>query len=249
MWPPHDEIFLQSSGIKKRRRELTPADAPLSFNNISIIPSHVSAVNFPFHLTYTDQLSHPGVSSRLQCVPRKRRVLQQPSLSNPQQPMQTNTTTTTHHIHSDYAQNRSLSPTICVSTALDEPSPPISPKTIVVPKFPQQNHCASATFLRPCHICHRRPTTRELIEAFANCDLCGERACFVCLRQCDAIECCGAGGQGGKESWGSVPSDLPTDTAGSNLHIVQPRRVCSCCVVEGITETGIEVVRCIACIK
>ncbi|KAL2809873.1 hypothetical protein BJX63DRAFT_341164 [Aspergillus granulosus] len=243
MWPQQD--LLQSSGLKKRKRDLTQADVPHSFNNINIIPSHLHAFNTPYHLTYTDPSRYTGVSSRIQCVPRKRRVLQQSPLFSPQQPMQA---TSSHHLYSDTTQTRPLSPTICVSSALDDSSPPISPKTIV-PKFPQQSNCASASFLRPCHICHRRPTTRELLEAYADCDLCGERACFVCLRQCDAIDCCGPGGQERQENRGNISADLRSDTAGGGLKARQPRRVCSCCAVEGLTETGIEVVRCLACMK
>ncbi|KAL2840148.1 hypothetical protein BJY01DRAFT_21882 [Aspergillus pseudoustus] len=246
MWPQQDEILLQSSGLKKRKKDLTQVDIPSSLNNISIIPSHLHAFNAPYHLTYTDPSRHIGVPSRLQYVPRKRRVLQLSPLYTQQQSMQT---ASPHHLYPDPGQSRPLSPTICVSSALDDPSPPISPKTIVIPKFPPQSHCASAPFLRPCHICHRRPTTRELLEAYADCDLCGERACFVCLRRCDAIDCCDPGGQDGGQNWGNNLNDSNPDIAGDELYTRQPRMVCSCCAVEGLTETGAEVVRCLACIK
>jgi hypothetical protein len=42
---------------------------------------------------------------------------------------------------------------------------------------------------------------------------------------------------------------LPEDMNGNKPHIRQPRKICSCCAVEGVTETGIEVVRCLDCVK
>lgn len=42
----------------------------------------------------------------------------------------------------------------------------------------------SAALLAPCYICHRRPTKKSDLDSFAECQGCGERACFVCIRQC-----------------------------------------------------------------
>ncbi|SPO00832.1 uncharacterized protein DNG_03580 [Cephalotrichum gorgonifer] len=38
--------------------------------------------------------------------------------------------------------------------------------------------------LAACHICHRRPTKKTAMDSFADCEGCGERACFVCIREC-----------------------------------------------------------------
>lgn len=38
--------------------------------------------------------------------------------------------------------------------------------------------------LAPCHICHRRPTKKSDLDSFADCEGCGERACFICIREC-----------------------------------------------------------------
>lgn len=38
--------------------------------------------------------------------------------------------------------------------------------------------------LSPCHICHRRPTKKSELDSFVECQGCGERSCFVCIRQC-----------------------------------------------------------------
>ncbi|EFZ00380.1 hypothetical protein X797_003977 [Metarhizium robertsii] len=42
----------------------------------------------------------------------------------------------------------------------------------------------SAALLAPCYICHRRPTKKSDLDSFAECQGCGERACFVCIREC-----------------------------------------------------------------
>jgi hypothetical protein len=43
---------------------------------------------------------------------------------------------------------------------------------------------AAGAVLLPCHICHRRPTKKSDLDSFAECLGCGERTCFVCIRQC-----------------------------------------------------------------
>ena len=42
----------------------------------------------------------------------------------------------------------------------------------------------NSTLLAPCHICHRKPTKKSDLDSFAECQGCGERTCFVCIRQC-----------------------------------------------------------------
>ncbi|KAK2600273.1 hypothetical protein QQS21_004992 [Conoideocrella luteorostrata] len=42
----------------------------------------------------------------------------------------------------------------------------------------------AAALLIPCYICHRRPTKKSDLDSFAECQGCGERACYVCIRQC-----------------------------------------------------------------
>ncbi len=38
--------------------------------------------------------------------------------------------------------------------------------------------------LSPCRVCHRRPTKKSDLDSFAACEGCGQRTCFVCLREC-----------------------------------------------------------------
>ncbi|KAJ5689804.1 hypothetical protein N7462_004196 [Penicillium macrosclerotiorum] len=168
---------------------------------------------------------HPSeagdLSFRPRCLPRKRRhVVQPPYLTLP-----------TH-------QQSFLSPNAYASPQ-DPYSPPVSPKTVLPLSYPS----TSPSALRPCHICHRRPTTRQVLDAYADCDLCGERACFICLRQCDAIECPGSFPASRGEPHLLSPSE---DFDGSSA---RRRNICSGCAVEGITETGAEIVRCLDCVQ
>ncbi|KAH8762515.1 hypothetical protein F5883DRAFT_116510 [Diaporthe sp. PMI_573] len=38
--------------------------------------------------------------------------------------------------------------------------------------------------LAPCHICHRKPTKKTDLDSYADCQGCGERTCYVCMREC-----------------------------------------------------------------
>ncbi|XXG94713.1 hypothetical protein Hte_000970 [Hypoxylon texense] len=61
-------------------------------------------------------------------------------------------------------------------------TPPDSPQdfpTTIIPKSVNP-----AALLSPCHICHRKPTKRSDLDSFADCLGCGQRACFVCIREC-----------------------------------------------------------------
>lgn len=43
---------------------------------------------------------------------------------------------------------------------------------------------AAPTNLSPCHICHRKPTKKTELDSYADCEGCGERTCYVCIREC-----------------------------------------------------------------
>lgn len=38
--------------------------------------------------------------------------------------------------------------------------------------------------LNRCHICSRKPTKKSDLDSFADCEACGQRTCYVCIRQC-----------------------------------------------------------------
>ncbi|KAL4867866.1 hypothetical protein BDV12DRAFT_170727 [Aspergillus spectabilis] len=245
MWPEQNENLAIKSSLKKRKRDTLQLDSPQPINNIRIIPSHLHNFDNSSHL---DPLKYTNeCSPRLPNLARKRRVLQQPCFYPPEQPIQS---AFTQQFHPDSTQTKQLpSHTISLSANRGILSPPVSPKTSM-PKISHQTACTSSSLLRPCHICHRRPTTKELLEAYADCDLCDQRACYICLRQCDAIDCCGPGHQQqDQKTWRDTFDSLPMNTDRGTLPAMRPRRICSCCAVEGITETGMEVVRCLACIE
>jgi hypothetical protein len=41
--------------------------------------------------------------------------------------------------------------------------------------------------LSPCHICRRKPTAKNELDAFADCEGCGERTCWICIRECAGL--------------------------------------------------------------
>lgn len=38
--------------------------------------------------------------------------------------------------------------------------------------------------LNPCHICRRKPTVKSELDAFADCEGCANRTCYICIREC-----------------------------------------------------------------
>jgi hypothetical protein len=60
-------------------------------------------------------------------------------------------------------------------------TPPVSPRIETRPAVSRPN---STALLSPCHICHRKPTKKSDLDSFADCQGCEQRACFVCIRQC-----------------------------------------------------------------
>lgn len=42
--------------------------------------------------------------------------------------------------------------------------------------------------LSPCYVCHRRPTVMQELNNFADCEGCGGRTCWICVRECEGDE-------------------------------------------------------------
>ncbi|RAL06878.1 uncharacterized protein BO97DRAFT_278083 [Aspergillus homomorphus CBS 101889] len=134
-------------------------------------------------------------------------------------------------LHKQLAPTNSL--TFATSSFYSSPSPrTLSP-----------NDCQPSTFcLLPCHVCHRRPTTRETLDAYSDCEICGQRSCYICLRSCDAVDCSGLTRIAKKPS-----GYMYEDTAAKGKHAIS-RRVCSSCAVEDLDEMGVVVSRCLDCV-
>ncbi|KAJ5260511.1 hypothetical protein N7478_012116 [Penicillium angulare] len=219
-----DPSDLVAAGWRKRKRDHEDSATltkPPTFGHYRVDrPDRESNCSLPLsrHPTETDDLSF-----RPRCLPRKRRHVQTPYLTLP-----------THQ------QSSLLSPNVYASPQ-DPYSPPVSPKSLVPLPYPT----TSPSALRPCHICHRRPTTRQVLDAYADCDLCGERACFICLRQCDALTCPGIN----PSTKALHQSDIYTPNETLDISdTVSRRKICSSCAVEGVTEAGMEIVRCLDCV-
>lgn len=54
------------------------------------------------------------------------------------------------------------------------------PTTLSVPS----SHTSSASLMSRCHICSRKPTKKSDLDSFADCQGCGQRTCYVCIREC-----------------------------------------------------------------
>ncbi|KAJ5160670.1 uncharacterized protein N7482_007674 [Penicillium canariense] len=218
---PIDSVVASWRKRKRDHEDSTTLTRPSSF-----IPLRVERTDYDSNCSLPlSRLPIEGsdLSFRPRCLPRKRRHLQPPYLAL-----------------STHQQSSLLSPNV-YAPAQDPYSPPVSPKTIVPLSYPS----TSPSALRPCHICHRRPTTRQVLDAYADCDLCGERACFICLRQCDARDCPGSINAtfDGEPDWSAPSEDLHGAALGRR------RKICSSCAVEGITEIGTEIVRCLDCVR
>lgn len=92
----------------------------------------------------------------------------------------------------------------------------------------------------PCHICHRRPTLRTEIDSYADCEGCGERTCWICIRECAGYTPLhmkvGGTIERAREGWGG---------GGSGQH-GHRRMVCSQCCVEKGSEGE---VWCLGCLR
>jgi hypothetical protein len=87
-----------------------------------------------------------------------------------------------HHL----PHSRSTSPTSHTQAPprqLQETSPNPTRLTTAPARQPSTT-TSSAALLSRCHICHRKPTRKADLDSFADCELCHQRTCFICLREC-----------------------------------------------------------------
>jgi len=72
--------------------------------------------------------------------------------------------------------------------------------------------------LKSCHICHKAPRQKRDLDSYTDCQLCSRRACYICIRECEA---------------GCVNSEEGIlDSAGQKSRT--RRKICgSCCVEKG----------------
>jgi hypothetical protein len=187
---------LQPTGSKRRRMQQQ------SENLSSFQPHHSMAVSSSLHSVSLNIASQRPRPSPL--------VIPQP---------------TVQHSKLSFMQ---ISPEVSPKTVLpswnDVLNTTMGPATIMTQSEEETSPTVHPQVLRPCHVCYRRPSTRSMLDAYADCELCGQRACYICLRECDAPEC--------------IHKEKPGQT-----------RICSQCAVEGLTERGEEIVWCVECVK
>ncbi|KAK4039287.1 hypothetical protein C8A01DRAFT_16714 [Parachaetomium inaequale] len=69
-----------------------------------------------------------------------------------------------------------------------------------------------APLMSRCHICSRRPNKKADLDSFADCQGCGQRTCYVCIR-----ECLGWGGGGPKPNMHTITeTQIQTHTHNHN---------------------------------
>ncbi|PVH88098.1 hypothetical protein DL98DRAFT_648979 [Cadophora sp. DSE1049] len=124
--------------------------------------------------------------------------------------------------------------------------------------------------LSPCHICRRKPTVKSELDAFGDCECCGERTCYICTRKCEGpgvvwraslkanqnqdencmvveVAC-----RDGDESIGSGTSDRTEDESTLGKHVGHGGRpqhrdqICSACCLERGADG---VIWCLGCLK
>ncbi|KAF4337063.1 hypothetical protein FBEOM_9052 [Fusarium beomiforme] len=117
----------------------------------------------------------------------------------------------------------------------------------------------TSALLAPCNICHRRPTKKSDLDSFANCQGCGERTCFICIRECQGLNVDGGSGvseqellsrsfhmddvDGGQQEQNSAKSGTRQTNKGWNA-VGHQSVVCSRCCIERGAEGD---VTCLGC--
>ncbi|KAH8674721.1 hypothetical protein BGZ60DRAFT_514056 [Tricladium varicosporioides] len=115
--------------------------------------------------------------------------------------------------------------------------------------------------LSPCHICYRKPGNHAELDSFADCESCGKRACYICIRQClgsvaaverDTEMVMGDGDWIGEETEydGDVESAKGPGNSGNSVklggNVGHKNKICSRCCVERGSEGE---VFCLGCVR
>ncbi|KAL2124665.1 hypothetical protein VTJ04DRAFT_1030 [Mycothermus thermophilus] len=69
----------------------------------------------------------------------------------------------------------------------DRPSPLSRPSTTTTStQAPSASapSSSSSSLMARCHVCSRKPRTKSDLDSFADCQGCGQRTCYVCIREC-----------------------------------------------------------------
>ncbi|TEA15104.1 hypothetical protein C8034_v002660 [Colletotrichum sidae] len=66
--------------------------------------------------------------------------------------------------------------------------PPTQQSRALQDQTDSDNRPKKPTSVSPCHVCHRRPTKKSDLDSYADCLGCGQRTCYICMRECQGWE-------------------------------------------------------------
>ncbi|KAK3695135.1 hypothetical protein B0T22DRAFT_94743 [Podospora appendiculata] len=81
------------------------------------------------------------------------------------------------------AYRRTSSLPLAATTATTTITLPREEETARERSAPARN-TAPANLMSRCHICFRKPSRKSDLDSFADCQGCGQRTCYVCIREC-----------------------------------------------------------------
>jgi hypothetical protein len=100
--------------------------------------------------------------------------------------------TISHNNDDDRVRSSSRSPQIHCSPAKE------LQETTANDRRPSPVRIAPGLLAR-CHICHRKPMKKSDLNDYADCQGCGERTCYICIRECSGWQPAGFGLDGNRE--------------------------------------------------
>ncbi|KAK3906773.1 hypothetical protein C8A05DRAFT_11467 [Staphylotrichum tortipilum] len=164
---------VQSS--KKRRRDDDALQNPLYHNTPRLL---FATKTLDHGSLLSHQQSHPSPSTPRKIIPlppgkRQRTLADDICIDTDGEPMQRSPLSSPAQ-RRDRPEDRQHPPR--AKEALGDKSRAAGPSTI-------SDAPAKSLMLR-CHICFRKPTKKADLDSFADCQGCGERTCYVCIREC-----------------------------------------------------------------
>ncbi|KAH8689192.1 hypothetical protein BGW36DRAFT_433956 [Talaromyces proteolyticus] len=206
------------------------------------------------------QFQQPNATSATQ---KKRKILQPHSTRPPQPNIRPHSNGHTQNLHLD--PKKPSPPSLTIPSFNNHRDPAfsgtdedlVSPRTTTSPENAlTPRSTMPPPVLRPCHVCHRKPSTKVMLDAYADCELCGQRACYICLRECNSLNCSSISDAANEYQGNTAGIEIRRDdgylhTRPSNgvSATVPSRKICSCCAVEGLTDMGEEIVWCLDCVR
>jgi len=88
---------------------------------------------------------------------------------------------------------------------------------------PFRTTTTSAVLMSRCHVCFRKPAKKSDLDSFADCQGCGQRTCYVCIRECIGWQADGnVTLSGGDSDTGLSESPLASDASFTMVDAGEP---------------------------